>query len=167
MSQAGGEPDIAALQGEIVGTASATKRIREWWCSPAANERRPILLRAWCLAWIAMFLTTILGFSVRTALTVVCGVLFIATIALPLGTWGASVLYRWRRRELLRRQLAQLPPKQAAKVILRFENHPDSDPRSLIDPLLRELRTNATELTPAASPEGRGDGASPAERTEP
>ena len=72
---------------------------------------------------------------------------------------------RLRRRSILRRKLAALSPDQLAAVLALLREDRSSDTRKLLAPLLRELETRITELTPAAPPPGSGTELLPSERS--
>jgi hypothetical protein len=70
----------------------------------------------------------------------------------------------WRQQRKLLTRWRRLPPSERAAVLTGLGEVRSSDVKSLLQPLLRELRTSVrSELTPAATPPGRGDEASPAD----
>ena len=68
---------------------------------------------------------------------------------------GAACYRRVKRAEIAGR-LAALPPSQRAEILLPLCSDPFADTRKIAGALLREFRL-ASELSPAALPDGRGD----------
>jgi hypothetical protein len=86
-----------------------------------------------------------------------------ATLGVPLAVmtaWRLAEKYQQLYRDQLRRRLALVPRDQQAALLLPLAEE-DSGTREIVEPLLREL--TATEVAPAAAPEGRGDEPIPGE----
>lgn len=64
--------------------------------------------------------------------------------------------YAGRRRQEFARVLAAMPPERQAAVLLPLRDDRSADVREIVRPLIAELKV-ASEITPAATPEGRGD----------
>jgi hypothetical protein len=122
-----------------------------------------LLLLGFPLGLAVAFLTAPFGLAIETA-----GWIWAASIGLAL-FWRlgsvvatpAAAAYRRLRQEQLRRKLARLPREQLAQVLLPLKGYSYPDTRQLVEPLIRELRPEGTEVLPSASPEGSGSEIAP------
>ena len=137
MSHTGNDPDLETLREEVRRTAGLAGWLRFGLCTFV-----PILLV--CICWFS-------GLRFVTWPVAIGVFLLTATVA---------ERYRRSRQAGLRERLTTLPLEQQARVLLPLHDDPLPDTRRFVAPLLRELNV-PTEPTPAASPEGRGDEASP------
>jgi hypothetical protein len=80
----------------------------------------------------------------------------LALVGLPISFGLAALCRRWSLRRL-RRQLAPLPLEERRELLLALNQSTAPEIREMSAPLLHELSSRGGELTPAASPEGRGD----------
>jgi hypothetical protein len=119
--------------------------------------------------FIALTLVLVLAVGVKSLDLTAAGLLELATsaLAVPLalgcGTAIAAGARRLRRARL-RARLIALPESQRARVLLPLRRE-GGDVTRLVEPLIRELRVQPNELSPAGSPEGRGDEPSPVSGT--
>ena len=60
--------------------------------------------------------------------------------------------YRRRLQQRLREKLQRFAREQQADVLLPLRATPTNDTRKIVEPLLRELRADSTEVSPAAVP---------------
>ena len=153
MSQAGGEPDLAALRERIRRAARTTRMLR-----------LGVSVLAIPVAWRALATPTCFWTAVRwyDRMSLDLYVDWLLPAALLVGILSGllcAARYRQLRRTQLRHALAALSPAQRAEVLLPLQSK-RGDTRKIVAPLLREFGL-PTELTPATSPEGRGDEVTP------
>jgi hypothetical protein len=60
--------------------------------------------------------------------------------------------YRRRLQQRLREKLLRFAREQQAEVLLPLRATPTNDTRKIVEPLLRELRADSSEVAPAAAP---------------
>jgi hypothetical protein len=89
-------------------------------------------------------------------------------LGLAAGCWVASrvatpvaAAYRRLRREQLRHKLARLPREHLAEVLLPLRDYRYADTRRIVQPLIRDLRPEGTEVAPAGTPPGSGSEPAP------
>src|SRR5205823_5356833 len=83
-----------------------------------------------------------------------------------LGTWVVMPLpaaYRELRLTGLRRRLARVPRAHLAEILLPLRQERIPDVRRIVEPLIRELRPQGSELSPAPPPVHTGAELLPAE----
>lgn len=117
------------------------------------------------MAFFAGLIMVILQVATDRHLAVVVGVapFLLLVVGVPcwyLGSWVALPLpaaYRELRLVLLRRRLARIPRRQLAEILMPLRDEPVPDVRRLVEPLIRDLHLEGSEVAPAAplSPSGR------------
>ena len=146
MSQASGQPDLAALREEIRKAVEPSRSSRLGRCV------------SWMVAAVWLF---------GAVLAADWGWAGGAVIALVLASAAAgSILfpaegYRLRRRDQIRRSLEDLPPHQRAEVLLPLQDEP-GEVGLIARSLVRQLGA-PTEVSHAARPEGRGSEPTPSD----
>jgi hypothetical protein len=85
--------------------------------------------------------------------------------AVMAGLLGLLLVWAYRRswRARLRNDLAGLPVEQRAAVLQPLQRAHCPETRRIVAPLVAELRSAASEVSPASAPAGRGDEASSAD----
>jgi hypothetical protein len=152
-SEPGGEQHGVALRNEIQRWGCGPSRLRRIGALAGVSAGPLLLLLGWFL---------VNGGS----LAPMEAYLFVGLLGLIIGLgFGVpiSLAMLHERRIQLRRRLAGLPREQQLAVLLPLQ-HARGDTRRLVAPLLRQLHPPA-ELTPAESPQGRGDEPSPSEQS--
>jgi hypothetical protein len=146
-----GVAPTARLRQEIVRAGARTSRLR---VIGALAGLTPMLI-------LVLLGSLFEGGLQQPGFSLLAGVFFGAFgagVGLAVGV-PASISLFLERKQALRRRLAQLPLDQRLEVLLPLRDA-RGDTGRLVAPLLREFGT-ATELTPAASPAGRGDEVAP------